>query len=221
MTIAYKSLAMIFLFGFPLLAATQFSAQSKTWQELNQDSFAANLSQAAIERTSHSVTYDGKYLSIPYPMGDVPDNIGVCSDVVIRAYRSLGIDLQELVHKDMKRHFSRYPKKWGLKRTDRNIDHRRVPNLRAFFTRFGKSLPVSNQAKDYQAGDLVTWMVGKNLPHIGIVINKTNLSGDRPLIVHNIGRGPQKEDMLFDYKITGHYRYHPKKFKKVVTTKMQ
>ena len=204
-----KLLTAIALVSLLLLAASRLTAEPSQWEKLEESSFAASLVQAANERTTHRVTYDGKYLSIPYPMGDVPDNIGVCSDVVIRAYRTLGIDLQELVHRDMKRNFSRYPKNWGLKRTDRNIDHRRVPNLRTFFKRFGKSLKVSDLGQNYKAGDLVTWMVGKNLPHIGIVINDTNLDGSRPLIVHNIGRGPQKEDMLFDYKITGHYRYHP------------
>ncbi len=210
MKTAPKLLMAFTLPALMLFMASRLTAEPTQWQKLEENSFAARLVLAANERTTHRVTYDGKYLSIPYPMGDVPDAIGVCSDVVIRAYRSLGIDLQELVHIDMKRNFSRYPKKWGLKRTDSNIDHRRVPNLRTFFKRFGTNLKVSDKEQDYRAGDLVTWMVGNNLPHIGIVINQTNLDGSRPMIVHNIGRGPQKEDMLFDYKITGHYRYHPR-----------
>ncbi len=201
----------LFFFTFVFLANFYSLTEPSYSETVTPNSFAEKLSLAALERTHHAVTYDGKYLSIPYPMGDVPENIGVCSDVIIRSYRTLGIDLQEQVHKDMKRHFSRYPKRWGLKRTDSNIDHRRVPNLRVFFKRFGKSLKVSDKPQDYKAGDLVTWNVGPNLPHIGIVIHQTNDEGSRPLIVHNIGRGPQKEDMLFDYKITGHYRYHPKK----------
>lgn len=171
---------------------------------------AEQLNVAALSRIQASVTYDGRYLKIPYPNGDVPANIGVCTDVVIRAYRQLNIDLQQRVHKDMKQHFSRYPSKriWGLKRPDTNIDHRRVPNLRTFFKRHGQSLPISDKAADYLAGDLVTWMLPGNLPHIGIVTDKKTATGS-PKIVHNIGRGPQLEDILFDYPITGHYRYLP------------
>ncbi|WP_018969584.1 DUF1287 domain-containing protein [Rubritalea marina] len=172
--------------------------------------FAQKLSEAAIERTEHTVRYDGSYHSIPYPNGDVPSHLGVCTDVIIRSYRTLGFDLQKLVHEDMKANFSAYPSKriWGLKRTDRNIDHRRVPNLQTFFTRHGKKLPVSQKASDYKAGDLVTWMLPGNLPHIGIVSHKKARSG-RPYIVHNIGSGPVLDDILFDYKITGHYHYAP------------
>lgn len=175
-------------------------------------SLSDKLSAAALERTKHTVIYNGKYVKIPYPNGDVPANIGVCTDVVIRAYRQLGIDLQERVHEDMKRHFSRYPSKriWGLKRPDTNIDHRRVPNLRAFFKRHGKSFAISNNANNYRPGDLVTWTLPGNLPHIGIVTDKIAASGN-PKIVHNIGLGPRLEDMLFDYPITGHYRYLPTK----------
>ncbi len=164
---------------------------------------------AALERTNHSITYDGSYHSIKYPGGDVPSNIGVCTDVVIRSYRKLDIDLQELVHKDMKMNFSKYPsnKIWGLNRPDSNIDHRRVPNLQVFFTRNGKSLQVTNEIKDYTPGDIVTWMLPGNLPHIGIVTDKYNRITRNPMIVHNIGRGPELEDVLFTYPITGHYRY--------------
>lgn len=165
------------------------------------------LSQAALEPTTHTVRYDGSYRSLPYPNGDVPANIGVCTDVVIRSYRILGIDLQKQVHEDMKAHFKSYPKNWGLKRTDTNIDHRRVPNLQVFFTRKGQSLKVTHNPKDYQPGDLVTWMLDNNLPHIGIVVNRHSKDGKRPLVVHNIGAGPMLEDRLFAFKITGHYRY--------------
>lgn len=170
-----------------------------------------DLAEAAIERTQHRVIYDGAYVSIDYPNGDVAPNRGVCTDVVIRSYRSLGIDLQRLVHEDMRANFSAYPSKriWGLSRPDSNIDHRRVPNLQAFFKRHGRALPVSDQAADYRPGDLVTWMVGGNRPHIGIVSDRRHWLSNRPLIVHNIGLGPQLEDMLFDYPITGHYRYQP------------
>ncbi len=177
--------------------------------------FAENLSEqlshAALARTKQTVIYNGRYVKIPYPNGDVPKHIGVCTDVIIRSYRTLGIDLQRLVHEDMQRHFSKYPSKrlWGLKTTDSNIDHRRVPNLRVFFKRHGKSLPVSQNGKDYHPGDLVTWMLPGNLPHIGIVTDKIGKSGN-PKVVHNIGFGPTLNDSLFDYKITGHYRYLPK-----------
>ncbi|GLQ32708.1 DUF1287 domain-containing protein [Litoribrevibacter albus] len=171
---------------------------------------AQRLVDAAFERTTHDVRYDGRYLSIPYPGGDVPENIGVCTDVVIRSYRALGIDLQQQVHEDMRRHFQEYPSKriWGLTKPDSNIDHRRVPNLQRFFTRHGTQLKISDNPNDYQAGDLVTWMLPGNLPHIGIVTDQTSVSG-APIIVHNIGWGPKAEDMLFDYTITGHYRYLP------------
>ena len=166
---------------------------------------------AAIERTTHDITYDGRYLSIPYPGGDVPKNIGVCTDVIIRSYRKLDIDLQQLVHEDMKRNFSEYPSKriWGMTRTDSNIDHRRVPNLQTFFKRFGQQLSVSSNKTDYKPGDIVTWNLGGNIPHIGIITDRFDPASGNPLIVHNIGAGPKIEDMLFDYKITGHYRYLP------------
>ena len=164
-----------------------------------------------MERTRHTVTYDGSYTRIPYSGGDVPDSVGVCTDVVIRSYRALGIDLQELVHRDMKANFDAYPSKriWGLSRPDPNIDHRRVPNLQIFFERNGVSLPVTENAADYLPGDLVTWMLPGNLPHIGIVTGQLNAESRRPLIVHNIGAGPKLEDILFEYPLTGHYRYFP------------
>lgn len=161
---------------------------------------------AAMEQTRHQVTYDGSYRVIPYPNGDVPATIGVCTDVIIRAYRAVGIDLQRLVHEDMRSAFSSYPNLWGLTRPDRNIDRRRVPNLQTFFTRRNAALPRSRNAADYQAGDLVTWMLPGNLPHIGIV-SSTRASSGRLMLVHNIGRGPQLEDVLFAYDVTGHYRY--------------
>jgi uncharacterized protein YijF (DUF1287 family) len=171
------------------------------------DLFTKKLIAAAIERTTHVVRYDGSYRKITYPGGDVPDNTGVCTDVIVRSYRALGIDLQKEVHEDMRRHFSLYPKKWGLKKPDTNIDHRRVPNLQIFFTRHGQKLPVSDDAEAYRPGNLVTWMLPGNLPHIGIVTDRRSKDGLRPLIVHNIGVGPVLEDMLFVYEITGHYRY--------------
>lgn len=171
-------------------------------------SFSEKLAHAAIERTQHQVAYDGSYHRIKYPGGDVPAGIGVCSDVVVRSYRAVGIDLQRVVHEDMQENFHLYPQKWGLKRPDSNIDHRRVPNLQVFFARHGKALPVSEDPAAYKAGDIVTWNLtaGGDLPHIGIVTDQKSATGT-PLMVHNIGRGPQLEDMLFDYQITGHYRY--------------
>ncbi len=171
--------------------------------------FSARLEAAALARTAHRVVYDGAYRTIAYPLGDVAPDRGVCSDVVIRAYRALGIDLQRLVHEDMADHFAAYPAFWGLTRPDRNIDHRRVPNLAAFLTRKGARLPVDRDPSAYRPGDLVTWLVGGSRPHIGIVTGQRSADGKRPLIVHNIGRGPRLEDMLFDFPITGHFRYHP------------
>ena len=169
-------------------------------------SFAARLSAAALERTSHTVRYEGAYVRIPYPGGDVPASTGVCTDEVIRSYRALGIDLQREVHEDMARHFSLYPRTWKRSAPDANIDHRRVPNLRVFLSRKGESLPVTKEARDYLPGDLVTWSLPGSLPHIGLVVDAKGPSG-RNQIVHNVGRGPKLEDVLFDWEITGHYRY--------------
>ncbi|MBG9997627.1 DUF1287 domain-containing protein [Pseudoalteromonas sp. NSLLW24] len=173
--------------------------------------FEEGIVSALLERTKHNITYDGAYHSIAYPGGDVPKNIGVCTDVIIRSYRKLGIDLQKLVHEDMQNNFTLYPSKriWGLSKPDKNIDHRRVPNLQAYFERHANVLSKSNKVSDYKTGDIVTWMLPGNLPHVGMVINESSQDTGNPLIVHNIGRGPQKSDMLFDYKITGHYRFVP------------
>jgi len=172
------------------------------------EGFGERLSEAVLERTRHEVRYDGSYRRIPYPNGDVPDTVGVCTDLVIRAYRKLGIDLQKDVHEEMKTHFEAFPSNWGLSGPDPNINHRRVPNLRVLFSRRGVVLGVSDEPEDYAVGDLVTWLVPGNLPHIGIVVDRRSRDGKRPLIVHNIGLGPELEDMLFEYPITGHYRYN-------------
>lgn len=182
--------------------------------------FSNRLVAAAVEQTQGPyVHYDSTYRTISYPNGDVSPDKGVCSDVVIRAYRRLGIDLQQRVHEDMQKHFNLYPTLWQLSAPDTNIDHRRVPNLQVFFARFGQSLPISNEGADYLPGDIVTWDINnlwrkvvkrrKEVPHIGIVSDKMSEDGKRPLLIHNIGSGVQIEDMLFDYKITGHYRYYP------------
>lgn len=181
-------------------------------------SFFDHLSKAAIERTMHSVVYDPKYVKIAYPMGDVPDDTGVCTDVVIRTYRRLDIDLQQLVHEDMVKNFKQYPAKkvWGSKRTDTNIDHRRVYNLQAFFKRFGQNLPITDDPKDYQPGDLVTWQITPKFPHIGIMVDVATSDPNRYMVVHNIANGPQIDDILFAFPITGHYRYDGNVLKKSV-----
>ncbi len=171
------------------------------------DDLPTRLVAAAHARTARRVTYDGAYRAIPYPNGDVPDSLGVCTDVVIRAYRAVGIDLQRLVHEDMRADFRAYPDLWGLTRPDPNIDHRRVPNLQAFLRRRGAELPTSDDPAAYRPGDLVTWMLPGNLPHIGIVSDRRTADGRRPLIIHNIGRGPVAEDALLLFPITGHFRY--------------
>jgi len=171
--------------------------------------FLQRLSAAAIDRAHLTVRYDPAYVRIAYPNGDVPADTGVCTDEVIRSYRALGIDLQKEVHEDMLQNFSAYPnqRRWQLAHTDTSIDHRRVPNLRVFFSRQGESLPMTSRAEDYLPGELVTWDLGGGVPHIGIVVNKKSRDGQRYLIEHNIGAGPALEDVLFSWKITGHYRY--------------
>lgn len=172
-----------------------------------QIDFGLKLSDAALELTKDHVVYDPSYFSIGYPNGDVPSGKGVCTDVVIRAYRKLGIDLQQKVHEDMKGNFSKYPQRWKLTRPDKNIDHRRVPNLMTFFSRFGEELSISQNAADYKPGDILCWNLGGAITHIGVVVNKKSADGRRFLIVHNIGGGQVMEDVLFSYKIIGHYRY--------------
>lgn len=166
------------------------------------------LLESAVEQTNVTKGYDPAYIVIPYPNGDVAVETGVCTDVVIRAFRAAGVDLQKAVHEDMAQNFSVYPKKWGLKSPDSNIDHRRVPNLQTFFSRRGKSLAVTDKPEDYKPGDVVAWdLDGKGMAHIGLVSNFYSEKTKRNLIIHNIGGGTQAEDVIFDWKITGHYRY--------------
>lgn len=172
-----------------------------------QTDFYARLADSALTLTHQQVQYDPSYFKIPYPNGDVPADKGVCTDVVIRAYRKLGIDLQQEVHLDMKAHFDQYPKNWGMSHTDPNIDHRRVPNLMTFFKRKGTVLTISDKPEDYHPGDIVCWNLGGGVTHIGIVSKKTTRDGKRHLIIHNIGAGQVLEDCLFSYRIIGHYRY--------------
>lgn len=188
-------------------AALTPSGQQALGRRPAPKTFADRLAYAAEDIVDPSVIYDPAYRQLSYPGGDVPANRGVCADVIIRAYRRVGVDLQVLVHEDMRAHFSAYPREWGLRRPDRNIDHRRVYNLAAFFRRHGAALPVTSRAADYRPGDLVTWRVA-NQGHIGIVSSRRTRAG-RPYIVHNIGAGQVLQDMLFAYPITGHYRYAP------------
>ncbi len=168
--------------------------------------FADQLVKAAIERTQQSVRYDPAYVSIPYPGGDVPSDTGVCSDVIIRSYRALGVDLQRKVHEDMSEHFFHYPPLWALLKPDSNIDHRRVPNLMVFFKRHGRMLPISDQASDYQPGEIIAWQLGGGVTHIGILTDQKSASGNYQ-VVHNIGGGPCLEDMLYEFRIIGRFRY--------------
>ncbi len=168
----------------------------------------SKLLESAVEQTSVTKNYDPAYVVLPYPMGDVPIEKGVCTDVVIRAFRKAGVDLQKEVHEDMAGNFAVYPKKWNLPKPDTNIDHRRVPNLQTFFTRKGKSLAITDKPDDYKPGDVVAWdLDGKGMTHIGLVSNFYNEKTKRYSIIHNIGGGAQAEDVIFDWKIIGHYRY--------------
>ena len=193
---------MLVLVLFASFSQSQFAAQSRDQE------FLARLVAAARERPNHVVRYDPAYVRIPYLDGDVPAGTGVCTDEIIRIYRAVGVDLQKFVHEDMLRARAAYPHdpRWSSG-TDTNIDHRRVPNLMVFFARNGKSLPITNRAEDYSPGDLVTWDLGGNVPHIGIVVDRKSVPSRRYMIVHNIGQGPKMEDVLFNWKITGHYRY--------------
>src|SRR5690349_25091053 len=195
----------------PLLFIAAFSpAQTQTPRLTPRQKFLKKLVAAAEERTHHTVRYDPAYVRIPYPGGDVPEGTGVCTDEAIRSYRAVGIDLQKEVHEDMEKNFSAYPQQrpWLLSHPDANIDHRRVPNLMVFFSRKGESLAITEDPPDYSPGDLVTWDLGGGVPHIGIVVEEKSAQGGRHLIVHNIGQGPKREDVLFAWKITGHYRYY-------------
>ena len=188
----------MFVFAAACLAATPVRAEG--WQE--------KLVAAAESQIGRTIRYDPAYVKIGYPGGDVPIELGVCTDVIIRAYRDgLGLDLQKLVHEDMARNFAAYPGIWGLTKPDRNIDHRRVPNLQAFFRRKGAALPVPDSAGNFAPGDLVTMMLPGNLPHIAIVSAQMNEAGTRPLVIHNIGGGTRREDVLSSYRITGRYRF--------------
>lgn len=169
---------------------------------------AGRLVAAARAQVGVTTGYDPAYVRMAYPGGDVPQRTGVCADVIVRAFRADGIDLQKLVHEDMVAHFSRYPSLWRLRGPDANIDHRRVPNLETFFRRQGAALAITARASDYHAGDVVSWRLPNGLAHVGIVSD--HLAGDgsgRPLVIHNIGAGAQEEDVLFSWTIVGHFRW--------------
>jgi uncharacterized protein YijF (DUF1287 family) len=183
------------------------SVLSCSEQASAQPSFYKQLAQSAVTLTADEVTYDPSYFTISYPNGDVPAHKGVCTDVIIRAYRKMGIDLQRLVHEDMRKRFNEYPKKWGLKGPDKNIDHRRVPNLMCFFDRYGEQKTLAAQASAYLPGDIVCWNLGNGLLHIGLISDVASADGKRYQVVHNIGSGQVLEDCLFQYTIIGHYRY--------------
>lgn len=172
-----------------------------------EPALGARVAAAALAQVGVTRIYDPAYARLAYPNGDVPLERGVCSDVVIRALRRVGVDLQRLVHEDMRAHFADYPRNWGLRRPDRNIDHRRVPNLQRFFARRGLAVPITRDPRDYRAGDLVAYVLPGNLPHIGVVAARRTPDGARPLLVHNIGAGAQLEDVLFAWEIVGHFRW--------------
>lgn len=208
-----KIIKTLYLLCFLLLFSQCEAQETTSYTETNtastliESTDVNSLSEAALSLTKDKVVYDPSYFAIAYPNGDVPANKGVCTDVVIRAYRKLGVDLQKEVHEDMKANFVLYPKNWGLKSTDKNIDHRRVPNLMKFFERKGTVKSITQNANDYLPGDIVCWDLGRGLTHIGIVTNQKNKTHERFLIVHNIGSGQVLEDMLFDFKIIGHYSF--------------
>lgn len=172
-----------------------------------ENTFGSDLAAAALERTKEEITFDKGYYKIDYPMGDVPKGKGMSADVIVRAYRSLGIDLQQLVHEDMQQNFRLYPQIWGAARADSNIDHRRVANLQRFFSRKGESLGKSRDAANYQPGDIVAWFPNTGSPHLGIVVPGPGEHAGEMWIVHNFGQGPVWEDGLTDHEIIGHYRY--------------
>lgn len=210
---------LIFISFIPLLSCNQYASKEQLTVNTSHNAqrpgsvndtvseFRKKLSEKALSIIDPNIKYTPDYIAIGYPNGDVPAHTGVCTDVIIRAYRKLDIDLQKEVHEDMKENFNVYPKRWGLSSTDTNIDHRRVPNLETFFRRKGKELSVTQNPNDYQTGAIVTWIINGKLPHIGIVTNQLSDDGKRRLIVHNVGNGQILEDCLFKYTITGHFVY--------------
>lgn len=193
-----RTLGMNLFYTFTLVSLLSLGAWG---QSVDKSTFV----DSALTLVDPTIVYDPSYFSIPYPNGDIPQNKGVCTDVIIRAFRKVGIDLQKEVHEDMVANFEAYPKNWGLKHTDKNIDHRRVPNLMCFFNRRGKEVAITQKATDYKLGDIICWNLGGGITHIGIVVKKD--ANGNPLILHNIGGGQVIEDVLFLYEIIGHFRY--------------
>lgn len=209
MRVSSRWLVAVLTYLLQAISAVPTSAQATISTEAQRAALTQRLVSSAIERTHHAVRYDPAYIRIAYPGGDVPADTGVCTDEIIRIYRAVGIDLQKEVHEDMEAHFLSYPNRlrWRLFHTDTNIDHRRVPNLMVFFSRKGQGIPPSANPSEYIPGDIVTWDLGGGVPHIGMVVNGKSAQSGRYMIVHNIGAGPKMEDVLFQWKITGHYRY--------------
>jgi uncharacterized protein len=193
--------------AFRLLLSALLLFSSALAQQPPASSNAKTITKAALSQIGKTLYYNPAYATLAYPNGDVPLERGVCTDVVIRAFRAVGVDLQRLVHEDMRRAFTLYPKLWGLSRPDRNIDHRRVANLEVFLTRRGKKIALSKRGLDYRAGDVVTWTLPSGRLHIGVVTDKLDSSGQRPLVVHNVGAGAQLEDILFVYTLRMRFRY--------------
>lgn len=193
----------------PVMACAPKATQADRAQAVSVEVKAAlrPVLDSALAQTEQTTIYDPAYVKLAYPGGDLPIERGVCADVIVRAFRKGGVDLQKEVHDDMARNFAIYPNRWGLKAPDTNIDHRRVPNLMTYFKRHDKSLPITTNAKDYQPGDIVAWDLGGGLTHIGIVVNLRARDGERYYIVHNIGAGARLEDVLFAWRQIGHYRY--------------
>lgn len=201
----YVLILLSFFYGCKQNAQEEIIANPEI-QHIDDTAAENPISAAAMRIIDKNIVYDPAYFVIDYPNGDIPKGKGVCTDVVIRAFRQVGVDLQKEVHEDMKRNFSAYPNIWGLTATDKNIDHRRVPNLQTYFKRKGYALPITQNAADYLPGDIVSWELSGGLTHIGIVVTPKSRDEKRHLIVHNIGAGQVMEDVLFAYEITGHYR---------------
>lgn len=199
---------ILIYFSRPILALMAGVALTFTPPALaqSQPGYGVQIARSAEAMVGANIQYDPSYRGLSYPWGDVPSNTGVCADVVIRAYRAVGIDFQKRVHQDMTAHFSSYPKRWGLSRPDRNIDHRRVLNLETFLRRHGARRAKSHDFSLYKPGDIVAWTLPGGLPHMGIVSTKKNADGE-PLVVHHIGGRPRLEAVLFEWPMTGHYRY--------------
>lgn len=205
-TISAMSLAMGLSFSCQKITTVPSPEPPKVTTVAVTSPVLRNVIAGAIQQQGVTVSYDPAYVSLPYPNGDLPLETGVCTNVVIRAFRHGNVDLQQQVHEDMQANFAAYPKDWGLSLPDANIDHRRVPNLMTFFERQGKSITVSQDAQDYQPGDVVSWQLNDGQQHMGIVSDHKSPSGNL-MIVHNISSGVRIEDVLFRWKILGHYRY--------------